>query len=71
MPEKIIVELSKMLQGIECEIYWADEGLSENVGHATYVNGMVKSGGYLNPGSKEWIETKEEVGVMIYDDDEY
>lgn len=70
MPEKIIVELSKILQGIECEIYWADEGISENVGHATYVNGVVKKGGYLKPGSKEWIETKEELGVMIYDDDD-
>lgn len=66
MPENIIIELSRRLQGIEVEISWSDEGTAENIGKATYKNGQFIKGGFLKPFSEEWKKVVQELGGCLY-----
>ncbi len=52
-PEPVIIQLSKMYPDLGVEVWWADEDMGSNTGHAVYVNGNLVHGGEFKNGSNE------------------
>ena len=67
-PVQVMEELSKIVQGHEIEVSWADQ-YENHVGRVILKNGLLIKGGYLEAGTKEWIEVSREIlGGSIYDE---
>jgi len=50
-PIPVIIQLSKMYPDLQVEIWWADEDMGSNTGHAVLVSGELTEGGDFENGS--------------------